>query len=203
MKQIKPKNYVSHKKLIFEWTDKKKCFIHYSMLKFHVRHGMIVERIHEIISFKQSEWLEIDFNFNTKKRNKPKKKFEKHFYKLLINAAFGEFFGNFRNHLNLKFIKKVDIKNNIKDQPALTFKGLHKSYKNCDGYTIQQNHVVSDKAIYVGFAILELIKSHMYETFHDKLQPCFGQENLQLHYADTDGMILTIKTENNIKDLKN
>ena len=42
----------------------------------------------------------------------------------------------------------------------------------------------------------------MYETYYDKLQPYFGQENLQLHYIDTDGMILSMKTENIIKDLK-
>ena len=59
-----------------------------------------------------------------------------------------------------------------------------------------------DKAIYVGFAILELSKLHMYETYFDTLQPYFGQENLQLHYIDTDGMILSMKTKDIIKDLK-
>ena len=59
-----------------------------------------------------------------------------------------------------------------------------------------------DKAIYVGFAILELSKLHMYETYYDTLQPYFGQENLQLHYVDTDGVILSMKTKDIIKDLK-
>ena len=57
-----------------------------------------------------------------------------------------------------------------------------------------------DKAIYVSFAILEL---HMYETYYYTLQPYFGKENSQLHYIDTDGMILSMKTENIINDLKN
>ena len=59
-----------------------------------------------------------------------------------------------------------------------------------------------DKAIYVGFAILELSKLHMYETYHDTLQPYFGQENLQLHYIDIDGMILSMTTKDIINDLK-
>ena len=58
------------------------------------------------------------------------------------------------------------------------------------------------KAIYVGFAILELSKLHMYETYYGTLQPYFGQEKLQLHYIDTDVMILSMKTENIIKDFK-
>ena len=60
-----------------------------------------------------------------------------------------------------------------------------------------------DKAVYVGFSFLELSKLHMYETYYDTLQPYSGQENLQLHYVDTDGMILSMKTEDIIKDLKN
>ena len=61
---------------------------------------------------------------------------------------------------------------------------------------MKRNEVVMDKAIYVGFSILELSKLHTYETYYDTLQPYFGQENLQLHYIDTDGMIFSMKTEN-------
>ena len=43
----------------------------------------------------------------------------------------------------------------------------------------------------------------MYETYYDILQPYFSQENLQLHYIDTDGKILSMKTKDIIKDLKN
>ena len=43
----------------------------------------------------------------------------------------------------------------------------------------------------------------MYETYYDTLQPYLGQENLQLNYIDTDGMILSMKTKDIIKDLKN
>ena len=42
----------------------------------------------------------------------------------------------------------------------------------------------------------------MYETYYDKLQPYFRQENLQLHHIDTDGIILSMRTENFIEDLK-
>ena len=85
----------------------------------------------------------------------------------------------------------------------MTFNGIQKSYENYYTYTFKKNEIVMDKAINVGFAILELSKLHMYETYYDILQPYFGQENLQLHYIDTDGMILSMKTKDIIKDLKN
>ena len=203
MNKIKPKNYTKSKKLICDWTDKKNYLVHYRMLKFYIRHGMIVEKIHEIISFKQSKWLESYISFNTQKRNRAKNAFEKDFFKLLVNAAFGKFLENIRHRLELELIKKDDIKKIITRQSKLTFNGIQKSYENYDSYTFKQNQVVMDKAIYVGFSMLELSKLHMYETYYDTLQPYFGQENLQLHYIDTDGMFLSMKTKNIIKDLKN
>ena len=69
MKSIMPKDYVSHKKLICDWTDKRNYLIHYRMLKFYVRHGMVVKQVHRVISFKQNKWLEKNIDFNTQKRN--------------------------------------------------------------------------------------------------------------------------------------
>ena len=60
-----------------------------------------------------------------------------------------------------------------------------------------------DKPIYVGYSILELSKLRMYETYYDKSQPYFGVENLQLHYLDTNGMILSMNTKDIVNDLKN
>ena len=109
MKKIKPQNYTKSKKLLCDWTDKKKYLIHYRMLKLYVRHGIVVEKIREIISFKQSKWLETYISFNTQKRNKAKNDFEKDFFKLLVNAAFGKFLENVRNRLELDLIKKDNI----------------------------------------------------------------------------------------------
>ena len=138
MNKIKPKNYTKSKKLICDWTDKKKYLIHYRVLKFCVRHGMIVEKIHEIISFKQSKWLERNISFNTQKRNKAKNDFEKDFFNLLVNAAFGKFLENVRNRLELELIKKDNIKKIIYQQSKLTFNGIQKSYENYDSYTFKK-----------------------------------------------------------------
>ena len=85
----------------------------------------------------------------------------------------------------------------------MIFNGIHKSYDNCDSYTFKQNEVMMDKAIYLGFSVLELSKLLMYETYYDKLQPYFGQENIQLHYMDCDSFVVSIETDNIINDLKN
>ena len=203
MKEIKPDTYIQTSKLICDWSDKKNYLIHYRILKFYIRHGMEVVKIHNIISFKQSRWLEKYISFNTQKRNKAKNDFEKDFFKLLNNAFYGKTMENVRNRLKIKFIKKDDYSEIIKQQSKLTFEGIHKSYENFDSYTFKQNEVLMDKPIYLGFTVLELSKLHMYETYYDKLQPYFGQENIQLHYVDTDAFVLSLKTQYIIKDLKN
>ena len=203
VKEIKPDVYISTKKLICDFSDKKNYLIHYRMLKFYIKHGMVVDIIHSIISFRQSRWLEKYINFNTQKRNQAASDFEKDFYKLLNKAFYGKTMENVRNRLKSKFIKKDNYKKIIEYQSKLTFSGIHKSYENCDSYTIKQNEVLMDKPIYLGFTVLELSKLLMYETYYDKLQPYFGQENIQLHYMDCDSFVLSIETQNIINDLKN
>ena len=113
--------------------------------------------------------MEKYISFNTQKRNKAKNDFEKDVFKLLVNAAFGKILENVRNRLGLELIKKGDIEKIIKKQSNLTFNGIQKSYENYDSYTFKKNEIVMDKAIYVGFAILELSKLHIYETYYDTL----------------------------------
>ena len=203
MQSIMPENYVSHKKLICDWTDKKKYLIHYRMLKFYIRYGMKIKQVHSIISFKQNKWLEKYIDFNTQKRNQAVNDFEKDFYKLLNNAFYGKTMENIRNRCKIEIIKRNDYNKILKWQRKLTFNGICKSFDNCDSYLEKDHEILMDKPLYLGFAILELPKLHMYESYYDTLHPYFGQENIQLHYMDCDSFVLSIKSENIIKDLKN
>ena len=108
MNEIKPDSYTPCKKLICDWTDKKNYLVHYRMLKFYVKHGMIIDKVHEVISFKQRSWLKPYIDFNTNKRNKVDNDFEKDFYKLLNNAFYGKTMENVRNRIKVEFIKKDD-----------------------------------------------------------------------------------------------
>ena len=61
-----------------------------------------------------------------------------------------------------------------------------------------------DKPIYLDFAILELSSLFIQETFHDILHFLLHlnlEEKLQLNYMDCDSVILSIETNDLIKDL--
>ena len=52
MKKIKPDTYTQTKKLICDWTDNKNYSIHYRLMELCVIHGMVVDEVHDVISFK-------------------------------------------------------------------------------------------------------------------------------------------------------
>ena len=70
---------------------------------------MIDDKIHDIISFKQSKLLEKYILFKTQKRNQAVNDFEKEFYKLLNNAFSGMTMENVRNRLKQTLLKKMNI----------------------------------------------------------------------------------------------
>ena len=47
--KIKPDTYTQTKKLTCDWSEKKNYLIPYRMSNFYVRHGMIVDKVHDII----------------------------------------------------------------------------------------------------------------------------------------------------------
>ena len=99
MKKIKPDTYIQTKNMICDWSDEKNYLVQYRLLKFYLRHDMIVDKVHNIISFRQSRWLEKYINFNTQNRNQAVNDFEKDVYKLINNDFFGKTMENLRNRL--------------------------------------------------------------------------------------------------------
>ena len=142
---------------------------------------MEVGKVHSVISFKQSLWLEKYISFSTQKRTKAKKEFEKDFHNLLKNSYYGITMENVRNRIKVEFIKKHDVDKIKVLQSKIGFGIIHRSYENYDSYTLKQNEVLMDKPFYLGSSVLELIKLVMCETYYDKLQPYSKRENIQLH----------------------
>ena len=79
MNEIKPDAYKQTSKLICDCSDKKNYLVHYRMLRLYVRLGMIVDKVRDIISFKQSRWLEKYIISNTQSRNQAVNDFGKDF----------------------------------------------------------------------------------------------------------------------------
>ena len=63
-----PKPYRPTSKKTCDQTKKEYYIVHYRNLKFYVRMGMIIGKVHRIVSVDQIPWLEKYIDYNTKKR---------------------------------------------------------------------------------------------------------------------------------------
>ena len=79
-------------KLVPNLYYKKRYVIHIRALDQALKHGLVLERIHRAIEFKQSAWMKEYIDFNTKLRTAAANDFGKDFYKLMNNVVSG------RNH---------------------------------------------------------------------------------------------------------
>ena len=107
---------------------------------------------------------------------------------------------NVRERVNLEIIPHTNIDQTIKRQSKLSFKGINMHYSMFSLYKFDKEKTVFETPIYLGFSVLELSKLLMYEFYYHKLQPYYNN-NIKLHYMDTDSFILSTKTEDLINDL--
>ena len=193
LKTNKPEKYKPTEKLIMDRTNKQRYFLHYRDLKFYIRHGIKILNVHTVYKFKQSPWLAKYIKYNTEQRKKAKTEFEKPFYKLMNNSFYGKTIENIRKRLNLDLIDKSDIHKILNRQSKLSFDDKIAEYDKFNLYTFNKETIKFTKPIYIGFCVLELSKLLMYEWYYDKMQPYFGEDNLELHYLDTDSFIFSFR----------
>ena len=201
MKEYEPKPHRPTNKLICDQTNKEYYIVHYRNLKFYLRMGMIINKVHRIVSFDQSPWLAKYIGYNTKKRAQADSVFMKDYHKNLICSFFGKTMEDVRNRIKVEFAKNTDEQKILRYQSRLDFDGIHKSYQDYDRYTFKSNVIKMEKPIYLGFTILELSKLLMYETYYDRLQKYFGIDGIHIHYQDTDAYVMSIKTTDIVNDL--
>ena len=119
------------------------------------------------------------------------------------NSFYGKTIENIRKRSNIDLIDKSDIHRILNRQSKLSFDDKIAEYGKFNLYSFNKETIKFTKPIYVGFCVLELSKLLMYEWYHDKMQTSFGEDNLELHYLDTDSFIFSFKPiKNLIEDLK-
>ena len=126
---------------------------------------MKLSKVHRILKFKQSDWLRKFVDFNTEKRKNASNNFKKYFFKLMINSAFGKTMENLRKRINVELINSAEDYVKYLSRPSSVSQKIFS--KNFVAVHRIKPVLTLNKPIYVGFSVLELSKSLMYE-FHYK-----------------------------------
>lgn len=196
-------------KLIPNLYDKFRYVIHYVHLKHCLNHGLKLIAIHRAIQFKQSPFLKQYIDLNTKLRQNAKSAFEQDFFKLLNNSIFGKTLEDVEKRVEVKLVNQwYDEKNKTKKcysaSQLIARPNFHSSSiftENFVAIQMKPERVILDKPIYIGFTVLELSKTHMYNFHYSIMKPFYGS-SLKLCYTDTDSLLYSIETEDFYEDLK-
>ena len=89
--------------------NKTNYVVHYKNIQLFLSLGMKLTKIHRVLRFKQSDWMKKYIDFNTEKRTNAANSFEKEFFKLVIDSAYGKTMENLRKRINARVV------NNKKD----------------------------------------------------------------------------------------
>ena len=166
---------------------KKRYVIHIRALEQALKHGLVLERIHRAIEFKQSAWMKEYIDFNTKLRTAAANDFEKDFDKLMNNVVFGKTMENIRKHRNIKLVTNREAY--LKAVMKPNFKSGVRFGPNLMGCELGKIKAVMNKPVYLGQAILDLSKIVMYEFHYDYVKRKYNDDKLTLCYMDTDSLI--------------
>jgi len=170
----------------------------YRNLQLYLKLGAKLEKVYRVIEYDQKPWMRPYIEFNSKQRQKAKNEFEKDFFKLMNNAVFGKTMENVRKHINVKICKTEKQKNKLINNPR------------CENWTIWdenyamiemgKNKVVLNKPVQVGFGILDLSKTVMYDFHYNSIKQKYG-EKARLLFTDTDSLCYEIETEDFYDDM--
>ena len=113
------------------------------------------------------------------------------------NAVFGKTMENVRKHRDIKLLTTDKRRSQLVSEPNYhTTKWFS---ENLLATEMKKTKVKMNKPIYLGFLILEISKTLIYEFWYDYVKPKYG-DNVKMCYMDTDSFIMHIKIEDFYKD---
>ena len=180
------KSKARSEKLILDQNNKTEYMVHYRMLKFYVKMGVKVTKLHRVIIFNQDYICRDYIQNDTNERATAKTEAEKDVRKLMNNSLYGTMCMNPLHFFQSKFLH--DEEKIMKSVSKPTFKNITR-YRDYSQMEYIKKKIEYDSPVYVGVTVLELSKLHMYDVFYDILQPSL--KDLTLHYMHTDSFALS------------
>ena len=69
---------------------------------------MKLTKINRVLKFKQWDWMKKYIDFNTEKSMNAAKDFQKDFFKLMINSAYGKTMENLRKRISVRLVNNAE-----------------------------------------------------------------------------------------------
>ena len=184
-------------KLIPTLNNKEKYVLHYRNLQLYLDLGLKITKVHRVLEFNQSPWLKQYIDFNTEKRKNAKNAFEKDFFKLMNNSVYGKTMENLRKRVDVRLITEEKKLLKMASKPTYVSSKIF----NNDLVAVHKikETLTLDRPCYLGFCILDLSKTLMYDFHYNYIKNKYG-DKAKLLFTDTDSLTYEIKTNDIYQD---
>lgn len=197
-KSLELETHGTVEKLVPNLRDKEKYVLHFRNLKLYLELGLKLKKIHRILEFTQSTWMKPYIDLCTSNRQKSNFDFEKDLWKLFCNSIFGKSMEQVRNRCNIRLVS--DPKKLRKFVARPTLKDMYAINQDLALVRLAKAKLVLSKPIYVGFSILDISKTLMYEFHYKVIRDRYG-DRAKLLFTDTDSLTYHIQTPDLYADM--
>ena len=199
-------NYTPSPKLCGTLEHKTHYKVYYRNLKQYLQLGMKLTAVHKVMRFRQVAWMKSFIMHNVEKRAVCQNEFQKDLYKLQNNAVFGKTMENVRKRCKYNLImgqQPKDLEQFQKRVQSPFYKNSVLIAHNTSllGISSQVSRLTFNKPITVGFVILDLSKTLMFEFHYNVVKKRYGNR-VKLCMTDTDSLVERIRIEDLYQDLK-
>jgi hypothetical protein len=181
------------KKLLCTLEQKENYIIHHRLLRFYQEMGVVVNRVHKAIKFKEEHVFQPYIAENTAKRAAATSLFEKSFWKLLNNALFGKTVENLRKRMDVRLCSSHDRFVAYASRP--TYQRCMEIDQDFLAVFLQKEKICLNRPVFIGQAILDLSKLRMYKLQYVELEKYRRQFDCEINLVagDTDSFFLECK----------
>ena len=117
-----------------------------------------------------------------------KNKFEKKFFKLVINSVFEKTMENLRKHRDIKLVTTDEKRSKLISEP--NYHTAKRFSENLLAIEMKKTKVKMNKPVYLGMSILGIRKMLIYKFWYDYIKLKY-EHRAKLCYTDTNSFILT------------
>ena len=184
--------FVPSRRLLASHIPAKKILMSGILLQKLMKYGLKVTKVHLIISFDQHPFMRDFVQMNIEARINTSDPVLKNILKLINNAIFGRSIFNVVNHsLELHLIENPKQFMKRIMSPFFKHASTLNEYRMIASTYKQQ--ILQISPLYLGFSILEISKSIMYNFYYGVLKPFYGTKVMNA-YTDTDSYVIKLFT---------
>lgn len=185
-------------KLLATLLKKERYILHYRNFQLYSQLGAKFTKVYRVLQFNQKPSLKEYIEFNTEKRAASRNAFDINFYKFLSNSLFGKTMERPENKTHVKLVNQVKTYEKLVSK--LNFKNSKIINPKLVGIEMNYCSLKINKPFYLGMAIMDISKCHMYNFHYNVMKAKFP--SLRLLYTDTDSLIYDIQCDNIYEELK-